>query len=286
MSEKQRGCRPVRIYIAMEERNPIRLAIEKVFGVIGDPESHYFVKGVGEADLVIFDEMRSIEKDFSDSRTYALLDKYGNKPKNLPANVTDVLSATNLVLELVDLIQKVWLTLKPLDVSKAETVEMEVSLRPDYLRILVIEDTPKHQASAKVGLAGHKLTVVTGYEEAMKLLGESMIDMQTCENTMFDVVLTDLQMPMSSRTLGSEAFNLGQLVPYGIMLMIEAAHRAVTRVAVVTDMNHHADWLSAAFDHFSYPVKIDGAKVLMMHAPMNADGTKDWATALKILMKD
>jgi len=280
MSKDQKGCRPVRINVAMEETSPLRRAIENVFGIIGDPESHCFVKSIGEADLVIFDELRTIEKDYSDSRTYALLDKFGDRPKNLPANVTDVLSATNMVVELMNLIVKVWLTLKLLDVPKAEVVMSEVPLRPDALRILVIEDTPKHQASARISLTGHKLTIATGYEEAMRILG----------NEKFDVVLTDLQMPMSSRTLSSTAFRLGELVPYGIMLMIEAAHQGAKRVAVVTDLNHHTDWVSAAFDHFSYSVKIEGAKVLMMHAPMKQDESgewvKDWVEALNRLMKD
>jgi CheY-like chemotaxis protein len=279
MSDQKEGCRPVRINVAMDEKSPIRLAIEHVFGVIGDPKSHCFVKSVGEADLVIFDELRTIEKDYSDSRTYALLDKHGDKPKNLPSNVTDVLSATNIVVELMNLIVKVWVTLKPLEIPKVEPIIPEVPLRPDAMRILVIEDTPKHQTSAKAGLAGHKLTVATGYEEAMKIL----------ESEKFDVVLTDLQMPMSSRTLSSKAFKLGQLVPYGLLLKDEAAHQGAKYVAVVTDLGHHDDWVSAAFDHFGYSVKIDGAKVLMMHAPMKQDESgewvKDWATALKTLMK-
>ena len=110
--------------------------------------------------------------------------------------------------------------------------------------------------------------------------------MQILGSEKFDIVLTDLQMPMSSRTLGPSAFKLGQLVPYGILLMVEAAHQGAKHVAVVTDLNHHADWVSAAFDHFSYPVQIEGAKVLMMHAPMDSDGSKDWAAALARLMKD
>jgi CheY-like chemotaxis protein len=271
----EKGCRPVQICVAMDEKSPVRCAIEHVFGVVGEPESHCFVKSIGEADLVIFDEVRTIETDYSVSKVYALLDKFGNRPKNLPHNVTDVLKAENLVVELSNLIQKVWLGLKPLDAPKPETVIPETPLRPDAMRILVIEDTPKHQESAKIGLAGHRLTVVTGYEEAMKFLGSEK----------FDIVLTDLQMPMSSQTLGQDAFKLGQLVPYGIMLMIEAAHRGAKFVAVVTDLNHHADWLSAAFDHFHYSVQIEKAKVLMMHSPMNADGTKDWAAALERLMK-
>jgi CheY-like chemotaxis protein len=266
----------------MEEKNSVRRAIERVFGVLGDPKTHCFVKGVEEADLVIFDDVKAIASSYSQSKTYALIDCGGNKPKNLPANVTDVLSATNIMVELISLIQKVELTLKPLEASKAELIVTEVPLHPDAKRILVIEDTPKHQVSAKAGLAGHKLTVVTSYEEAMKIL----------ESEKFDIVLTDLQMPMSSMMLNPNAFKLGELVPYGILLMIEAAHRGAKRVALVTDISNHAqhnNWLVRALDNFLYPMKIEKAKVLMMHAPMrmDADGerVKDWSEALNQLMK-
>lgn len=84
--------------------------------------------------------------------------------------------------------------------------------------------------------------------------------------------------------MGSK-FKLGELVPYGMLLMVEAAHQGATQVAVVTDLSHHNDPFSAAFDYFSgFSVKIDNAKVVMMHAPMK-DGTKDWAQALAQLLK-
>lgn len=256
---------------------------------MGNESSHVYVENMDEADLVFFLNARDIEKEYNEKKFYAYIriSHEENIPR-LPANCI-IINDFGLI-GLIETINKVREELKPLEIPVAEVVEEVIPLRPDALRILVIEDTPKHIASAKSGLAGHKLTVATGYEEAMKILGESMIDMQTCKNTMFDVVLTDLQMPMSSKTLGPDAFKLGQLVPYGIMLMIEASHRGVKHVAVVTDLNHHADWLSAAFDHFRYPINIDGAKVMMMHAPMKKDGAdewvKDWAVALNVLMKD
>lgn len=277
MNEKKEGCRPVRIHLAMRD-SPLPRSIRQALSMVDNEELFTYVDEQAEADLIIADDLRVIEKNYSESRAYGYFGVSQNKVV-LPKNVTDISSAPAMLVCLIELIQQVWFTLKPLEEPKAVPVIPEVPLLPNALRILVIEDTLKHQTSARIGLARHKLKVATGYEEAMKILGSEK----------FDVVLTDLQMPMSSRTLGSDAFKLGQLVPYGIMLMIEAAHQGAMRVAVVTDLNHHADWLSAAFDHFRYLVQIDGAKVLMMHSPMrqDADGewVKDWAEVLSRLMK-
>lgn len=271
----QTGCRPVRIYLAMED-GALPRAITQVFGLVGEINSQSLVDNHADADLVLAHSIRNIEDGYDVEKTYGLIGFLRTDvPKWLPDNIHTIGLASTLV-ELANLIQRVWLTLKPLEAKVTEPITPEVPLLPDALRILVIEDTHKHRVSARAGLAGHKLTVVTGYVEAMKILS----------NEKFEVVLTDLQMPMSSRTLSNEAFKIGQLVPYGIMLMIEAAHRGAKHVAVVTDLNHHADWMSAAFDHFRYPIQIDGAKAKMMHSPMNGDGTKDWASALDRLMKD
>jgi len=62
--------------------------------------------------------------------------------------------------------------------------------------------------------------------------------------------------------------------------MIEAARQGAKQVAVVTDLNHHTDPFSAAFDHFSrFPIQIEDAKVLMLHARITGEG-KDWSNAL------
>jgi len=272
MSKEQ--VRPVRLHVAMEEKNPLRRAIERVFGVIGDEKSHCFVQKISEADLVVFSEMQAIEAGFSTSRTYAFIGGMTDKKPNLPSNVT-TLPVLSLVADLAKLISEVSLKLEPLVEEKVPTQE-KIGLRPDALRVLVIDDTAEHLASAKSGLAGYCLTTTDGYETAMDILG----------NEKFDVVLTDLHLPMSSKTLGSQAFKLGELVPYGILLMVEAARRGAKFVAVVTDLNHHADPFSAAFDHFShFSVKIENAKVLMMHAPMKGSA-KDWASALDQLLKE
>lgn len=267
--------RVVRICIKMND-GPIARSIRQVLLTIcgGAIEC---VDSVGEADLVIFTNVRDIERTYNREKQYAF---FNTSPRgdeqSLPEGCA-VLSFEKLVAELVGLIggirEKLLSAPKPAAVHAEALVLAPV--RPDALRILVIDDTPKHIASAKLGLAGHHLTTVMGYEDAMEILAREK----------FDAVLTDLHLPMSSKTLG-DRFKLGELVNYGMLLMVEAARQGAKFVAIVTDLNHHDDPFSAAFDHFSqFPVQIENAKVLMMHAPMNGDGAKDWAKALERLMK-
>jgi len=142
--------------------------------------------------------------------------------------------------------------------------------------VLVIDDTFKHQCSAIELLSEFDLTIATGYDEAMELLGK--------EN--FDVVLTDMEMPMSSR--GAIATHvLGKLIPYGLLIEKEASLRGIKQIAVVTDLNHHTDPFACAFDYFSqYDFEINGSHVKYMHAPMIKIGeeyVKDWRKALNCL---
>ncbi|MDP1619825.1 MAG: hypothetical protein Q8M12_02405, partial [bacterium] len=131
-----------------------------------------------------------------------------------------------------------------------------------------------HQKSALVLLDEYDLTIATGYDEAMRLLASEK----------FDVVLTDMEMPMAVG--GALAtYILGKKIPYGLLIATEAARVGVKQVGVVTDLGHHDDPFSAAFDHFSrYDYEINGAIVKYMHAPMitmDGESAKDWSEALK-----
>lgn len=255
---------PIRIHIAFPE-SPLGKAIKQILGA-----PVWFVETQEEADLVLFTEVRQIEKGFDKKKSYAFLktQPHGSNP-TMPENVRVIADISLPVI--CQSISEVAAALAPEPASQEAVVEeLTVELLPDALRILVIDDTAKHIASAKKGLAGHRLTTATGYEEAMELLG----------NEKFDVVLTDLHLPMSSKTMG-DTFKLGELVPYGILLMIEAARQGAKKVAVVTDLSHHDDPFSAAFDHYSqFLISIEGATVRMLHARVNAEG-KDWADALQ-----
>ncbi len=259
---------PIKIFLAMEE-GPLTKAIKKVFLGILNMDSHIFADSASESDLVIFDEIRNIESIFDESRSYAYLDK-GYSPRiNLPDKCV-VIDAFKIIPGFIEAVTNVKANMKPRE--EVEVPEKETCIRPDALSILVVDDNNLNIKSALEGLAGERLTTATGYQEALRIMGEKK----------FDVVLTDLHLPMSSQTLSDEAFKLGELVPYGILLMIEAARNGAKFVAVVTDLNHHSDPFSAAFDHYSqFSYKIEGAKVKMLHAGINVDGSKDWNNALK-----
>ena len=67
----------------------------------------------------------------------------------------------------------------------------------------------------------------------------------------FDVVLTDLLVPASSKQLGPKGEkHVGQEMPLGTVIALRALAVGVKKVAVVTDMNHHDHPASAAFDGF------------------------------------
>lgn len=136
-------------------------------------------------------------------------------------------------------------------------------------RILVVEDTLEHQESAKKTLAGHEVTVVSTFREAMNQSGE------------FDVVLTDMTFPIE---LGG-AYNPrlatggeGIIAHYGFVIALMAALRGAKYIAMITDTSHHAGAMSAALDFigthgyyresFSPNFVINGARVMFVHAPL------------------
>ncbi|MEI8337552.1 MAG: hypothetical protein WCF92_00200 [bacterium] len=233
-----------------------------------------FVETPEEADLILFDNVRDVEKGFNKEKAYAyfVLNPM-EEISTMPSNVTIIRQAS--LVQVLEVISEVFKKLPSSAPSQIVMEEPVAEILPDAKRILVIDDTPKHIASAKICLAGHNLITVTSYEEAMEVLN----------NEKFDVVLTDLHLPMSSKTMGSK-FKLGELVPYGILLMLEASRQGAKLVAVVTDLSHHDDPFSAAFDHYSrFPISIEGAKVRMLHARISDDG-KDWADALQRIEQD
>ncbi len=257
--------RPINVHLTFAN-DPYGRAITQV---IGEPVR--FVATQKEADLILFTETCDVVQGFNKEKPYAYIPmQVRSVHPQFPKNVR-ILERCSLPL-LLELIADVSSKLPETKAIETAVEEPAVELLLDALSILVIDDTPKHIASAKKGLAGHRLTTATGYQEAMELLGKEK----------FDVVLTDLHLPMSSKTMGDK-FKLGELVPYGILLMIEAARQGAKKVAVVTDLSHHDDPFSAAFDHFSqFPISIEGATVLMLHAQVSAEG-KDWAEALQCI---
>lgn len=268
MSTKTEIC-PIKICIAME-KGPLSGSIKNVLQVLQKEGSLLFTERASEADIVIFTNVSNVGRDYDKNRVYAYLDVCGETP-SLPEEVI-VVKEQNTIIGLTNLIEKARKNFQP-DTETPDSESEEPVILPGALHILVIDDTRQNIESAKKTLSGQYLTTASGYEEAMEIL----------QKNNFDMVLTDLHLPMSSKSMGSK-FRLGELVPYGILLMVEAARQGAKYVAVVTDLSHHDDPFSAAFDHYSsFSVRIEEAKVMMMHAHLFSDGSKNWFFAMNQL---
>jgi|SRR3989344_2316737 len=150
------------------------------------------------------------------------------------------------------------------------------------MRILLVDDNPRHRRSGKRELEklGHDVVAVSDYGEARKLAkkGET-----------FDAALLDLLMPAEPTTLGPEGMkHLGREIGVGFPLLLILAHSGVEKIAVATDTNHHNHPMSAIVDWFGSdrPLTVNGKKVLVMHAPLRHDGTKDWVRVLDLLISE
>lgn len=130
-----------------------------------------FVESMTEADLVIFTNVRDIEREYDKEKSYAYLELGdGARGLQLPDNCTTV-DQSNLLVGLIHVITITSQKLDPIVEVVHPIVEEVVPIRADALRILVIDDTPKNITSAKQSLTGHRLTTVTRYEDAMEVLG-------------------------------------------------------------------------------------------------------------------
>lgn len=138
--------------------------------------------------------------------------------------------------------------------------------------VLIVDDSGANLSLALTLLAGQQILPVTCVEDAVRYL--------RMEGKTFDAVLTDMHMK-PDKTYGSlnlNTYGIKETIPFGFAIMLEATARGIP-VAVVTDANHHHDWVSAMFDHIKSST-VNGQKVLFF----NNIG-KRWDKALKCLME-
>jgi len=256
----------------------IKTLIEHVLDNIS-VDRHVFVGCPDEADLIISDCSCSIKSVYSPEKVYGLIDMYETRSPDLQVNI-EIIYCVKLVDDLVDLVHRVWADLDSDNElpTYQDFVDEKAVIKSDCSsdgipKILVVSGNSDNQKSACRDFEHYHLTVAVGYDCAMSILNEER----------FDVVLTDLGIPMDLEPGQQITTSIGRFIPYGILVMIEAAHRGIKHVAVVTDDNDH-DEMAAAVDHFIDPINIDGAKVQMIHTSIKDDGSKDWKKALWILM--
>jgi len=189
----------------------------------------------------------------------------------------------------------------------------------ESLRILVIDDSPRHRESAKQTLAEHELTIASSFKEAISLLtytgswdhyleakreagltrqspNYEQVDFELLQQfapPSFDVVLTDMELPVEK--FSYEEVRPGETAPLGLILAMFAGYVAVPYVAMVTDAGHHGTAMASALGLigrrlFEEPAsapsfKVNGSRVQYVHAPLTEEGGKDWGQVLKDLLK-
>lgn len=147
------------------------------------------------------------------------------------------------------------------------------------MRVLLIDDNFQHRQSGikQLETFGQEVIALCDYGEAIKRAGAEL----------FDVALIDLLMPAEPTMLGREAIKkfVGQEIGVGFPLVLKLTSLGIKKVAVATDTNHHSHPMSAIVDWFrSVTLEVNGAKVIIMHAPMCEDGTKNWENVLNRLI--
>jgi len=112
------------------------------------------------------------------------------------------------------------------------------------MKILVVDDTQSNLEEAKIQLSEHKLTLANTFTEAMSLI----------KTTTFDVVLTDLMMPVENVNMMAhpDIFS-NQLMPYGLLIALYVIGNTDTKVAIVSmDGDRHNHPIVSAADNIMY----------------------------------
>ncbi|MFA6429157.1 MAG: response regulator [Patescibacteria group bacterium] len=149
------------------------------------------------------------------------------------------------------------------------------------LHILVVDDSPKHRRAAQSQLAGpdREVVALADYVEAW----------ERAQAERFDVALLDLLMPAEGLMLGDQGRqeHLGREIGVGFPLVLAMGLCDIPLIGMITDTNHHAHPMSALVDWFAdgrRPLRVNNSAVLICHAHLRADGTKDWLRAYQALV--
>jgi CheY-like chemotaxis protein len=164
----------------------------------------------------------------------------------------------------------------------------------ENLEILVVDDNPIHQESAKrLEDLGHSVKVVGNYSDAIKELGGNPYGTKESLDNKYHVVITDLMLPsgdmggMFDRDLEEE------IVPLGFAIALYAAKQGTPNVAILSDGNHHTGPINASLDMFvgenrvaKAPLEVDGSRVLLLDTRSlgsEGEGPKDYLKTLEYI---
>lgn len=264
------------IKVYAHKPGPVSKAILQVIGLFQEVSGE---NAIEEADAILITEREHLNALYRKDKPFGfILTQTESQPSNLPENVF-VISAITLLKDKSGIMAFIeWLntrlgqpgaTTKSVAATTEEFTDIPAFKR-NY-RVLVLDNDRKNLRTAEVVLKGHTIVKSTSLQDAATYFATEK----------FDAVLTDMQMPLDKHfgALSADAINPALEVPYGFAMIFEATKRGLP-IAVVTDGNHHQDWVSAMFDHIK-GATVNGQKVLFF----NHIG-KRWDRALKSLMEE
>lgn len=257
-----------KIFLHESLKGAVGAALKQVLTTLLNPDNFSMTENLGEADVILLTGIRVLERIHTHDKRYILLVMPGGEkaPASVPENVRVV---GNIGTAVVDII-------KALPLENVVQAAPEPTAPADAPRVLVIDDSEKQGTAARSQLAAlYRLTVVTTYMQGLQAMKQG-----------FDVVLTDLMLPASEETLGTDVITkyVGQKMPLGFVLALLAAKAGVKRIGVVTDLNHHAHPISAALDHLTGVFTIEDAKMVFSNRGGGTEG-KDWKGVLDSLLQ-
>jgi CheY-like chemotaxis protein len=163
---------------------------------------------------------------------------------------------------------RVWYLLRVLDRTKEPA-----------MKILVVEDTPRHLQEAVRVLteAGHEVVTATNYDDLHKAY-ERQEDGP--HKPLIDGAISDIYVPLSKARGGGKYNN--SFCPVGLLVAADITRSGIP-VVFCTDGNHHGDhfqWIDELAHVMGWPLMVDGVMW---------DGRfvqKDWKKALDLLIQE
>lgn len=143
-------------------------------------------------------------------------------------------------------------------------------------KILVIEDDAVNVEAAKTSLVGHEITIAQSIQEAFDIL----VEWKEGRFEGFDIVMTDVNMPRGNfggyegRVI-SFPDNRPDNLPAGMAFALGAANLGA-KVAILSDRDHHKDYVSALLDLVANVSRDNKSPIRAFFAPK----PKNWGLAL------
>lgn len=219
-----------------------------------------------EADVIIVACRHNLKKFYCDSATMIYIS--GCTKEQPPTDVV-VISVHTAMADLVEWLKNFTPKPRPSTMETFKTSFLYISPTGSKT-ILVVDDKRENLQSAYKQLSqDYHLILAEGYGEAIETLKKQRVD----------AVLTDCQMPL--RSLGSTALSgtshdVTAQGHVGIFLMLWATAQGIP-VAMLTDANHHSDWVVALMETLPKEQTMNGQKILFFN-------NKEWDVAIKELL--